>query len=73
MTTTTHPVPVVLDFGTVSCVGSDDLNALVVLHERMKVTGRRLALINVRPDVAEIFALTRLNTLFDVRPAEMKA
>jgi anti-anti-sigma factor len=69
MTTTADSVPVVLDFGAISCVGSDDLNALVVLNTQMKVTGRRLALINVRPAVAEVFALTRLDTLFDVAKA----
>jgi anti-anti-sigma factor len=69
MTTTTHPVPVVLDFEAVSGVGSDDLNALVVLQNRMKATGKRLALINVRPAVAEVFAVTRLDTLFDVAKA----
>ena len=69
MTNTPLSVPVVLDFGAISCVGSDDLNALVVLNKQMKVTGKRLALINVRPAVAEVFALARLDTLFDVAKA----
>ena len=60
---------VVLDFGAVEFVGSEDLGALVVLHERAKATGGRLALVNVRPRVSDIFSLTRLDTLFEVLEA----
>jgi anti-anti-sigma factor len=63
------PGPVVLDFGAVEFVGSEDLGALVVLHKRAKVAGGRLALVNVRPTVSDVFTLTRLDTLFDVLKA----
>src|SRR5262245_57043440 len=55
--------PVVLDFGAVEIVGSEDLGALVVLHKRAAGAGGRLSLVNVRPTVSDIFTLTRLDTL----------
>ncbi len=64
-----RPGAVVLDFGAVEYVGSEDLGALVVLHKRAKGAGGRLALVNVQPMVSDIFSLTRLDTLFEVLKA----
>ena len=33
-------------------------------------SGRRLAILNLQPHVYEVFSVTRLNTLFDVRQQE---
>jgi anti-anti-sigma factor len=62
-----------LDFGNVRYVSGMALGALVTLYKNLRATGRRLALDNVRPLVHEVFAITRLDTLFDVRPAEQEA
>lgn len=64
-----RPGAVVLDFGAVEFVGSEDLGALVVLHKRLWGAGGRLALVNVQPEVSNVFSVTRLDTLFDVRRA----
>jgi anti-anti-sigma factor len=58
-----------LDFGAVESVESRELGALVVLNRRARDAGGRLALVDVRPLVAAVFELTRLDTILDVRRA----
>lgn len=58
-----------LDFRDVEWVGSEDLGALVVLNKKVKGAGGRLELVNVRPMVSEVLAVTRLDTILTVRPA----
>ena len=58
-----------LDFRAVVGVGSGDLGALVGLHHRARAVGGRVGLVNVRPLVSDVLALTRLDTLFDVHRA----
>jgi anti-anti-sigma factor len=58
--------PVLLDFRNVEHVISEDLGALIGLHNRVKREGGRLTLVNVRPLVSNVLAITRLDTLFDV-------
>jgi anti-anti-sigma factor len=62
-----------LDFRNVRYISGMALATLVTLYKNLRATGRRLALDNVRPLVHEVFAITRLDTLFDVRPAEQEA
>jgi anti-anti-sigma factor len=62
--------PLVLDFANVTLVSGAALGVLVTLHKRLRDQGSTLALRNVRPPVAEVFAVTRLNELFEVRDAE---
>ena len=58
-----------LDFGAVEYVESGELGALVILHRRAREAGGRLALVGVHPPVASVFAITRLDTILDVRRA----
>jgi anti-anti-sigma factor len=58
---------VVLDFGDVEFVTGSGLGKLVALHLKIKAKGGRLAFQNVRPFVREVFAVTGLSRLFDVR------
>jgi anti-sigma B factor antagonist len=62
--------PLVLDFANVTLVSGAALGLLVTLYKRLRDQGSSLALCNVRPTIAEVFAVTRLNELFDVRDAE---
>jgi anti-anti-sigma factor len=58
-----------LDFGAVEYIESRELGALVVLNRKVREAGGRLALVNVRPFVAGVLEVTRLDTILDVRRA----
>jgi anti-anti-sigma factor len=48
---------------------ADGLGALVGLHKQMRNRGGRLVLLNVQPRAYEVFTLTRLTEVMDVRVA----
>jgi len=56
----------ILDFGNVRFIQGLELGTLVILHARMKAAGGRLTIINVQPQIYEVFALTGLNQLIDI-------
>lgn len=56
-----------LDFGAVDFLSSLGLTALLAVHKHLRASGGRLTVVNVRPHVSEIFAVTHLTTLLDVR------
>ena len=58
-----------LDFAAVEFVESRELGSLVVLNRKVRAAGGRLELVNVRPFVAGVFDVTRLDTILDVRRA----
>jgi anti-anti-sigma factor len=65
-----NPEQLLLDFGNVEYISSQALGLLVHLHRERLAAGRRLAILNLRPQVQEVFAVTRLDTLLDLRPAQ---
>lgn len=56
----------VLDLSAVSFLSSTALSRFVVLDRELRAGGGRLSLVNVRPDVRRVFAVTRLDELLDV-------
>ena len=56
-----------LDLSAVEFLSSTALSRFVVLGQELKVRGGRLSLLNVRPDVRRVFAVTRLGRLLDVQ------
>ena len=56
-----------VDLDDVGYVGSTALGKFVSLHKQLDRQGGGLILENVSPFVCEIFTLTRLNTILDVR------
>ncbi len=60
----------ILDFSDVNFLTSLGLALLLTLRKRLAEGGRRLALLNLQPQVYEVFSVTRLDTLFDVRQPE---
>jgi anti-sigma B factor antagonist len=54
---------VVLDLGQVTFVDSSGLGAIVAVMKSMG-DGRRLDLASLTPDVAKVFRLTRMDTVF---------
>jgi len=62
------PAHVVLDLGNVTFVDSSGLGAIVSAMKTMG-DGRRLDLAALTPDVAKVFRLTRMDTVFVIHDA----
>jgi anti-sigma B factor antagonist len=56
-----------LDFSRVEMVTSAGLGKLVALHKKMQSVGGHLSLHNLGERTYEVFEVTRLDTLLDVR------
>jgi anti-anti-sigma factor len=61
---------VTLDFSGVQYLNSDGLAALVMLHKSLRAAGGKLAVSNVQAPVHEVFRVTCLDQMLDVRPSE---
>jgi anti-sigma B factor antagonist len=59
-----------LDFGNVTYLTSTTLGQLVGLHTRLHALSGGLVLYNVRPQIHEVFSLTRLDTVLEIRDGE---
>ena len=57
----------VLDLGGITVPTAGGLGQLVALHNRLRASGNRLVLSNVGPRAFEVFELTCLTQLLDVR------
>jgi anti-sigma B factor antagonist len=62
-----------LSFANVEFLSSAALNKLIVLDRKVKAVGGKLALCSLRPEIQEVFAITRLNQLFDIKANESEA
>ena len=56
----------VLDFANVSHMSSSALGMLITLHKRVRERNGQLRFCNIRPTIYEIFAITRLNEIFQI-------
>ena len=56
-----------LDFANVHYLTSIELGRLVSLYKKMKEQARQIIICNTSPEVYEVFQITRLNKLLDVR------
>jgi anti-sigma B factor antagonist len=59
-----------LDLSNVVYLFSDPLGKLLALHKRLNLVGGRLILFNLKPEVEDVFRITLLDSLFDIRPDE---
>jgi anti-anti-sigma factor len=57
---------VVLDMAKVSFLASLSLGEFVQLLQQFKDRGQRLGLANLKPTIRQIFAVTRLDKLFEI-------
>ena len=64
---------IVLDFSNVEYLSSAALGKLITLDKKVKANGGKLRLCSVRPEIYEVFAITRLNKLFDMYDDQEKA
>jgi anti-anti-sigma regulatory factor len=58
---------VVLDCGGVATVDSEDFNQLIRFHAQLRHEGATLVLANVPEHLVDVFKMTRLNRLFELR------
>ena len=64
---------VLLDFSAVDFLSSAALGKLITLDKKMKSHGGTLKLSNIRPEIYEVFAITKLTRLFDIKADEKEA
>ncbi|HEY2761592.1 MAG TPA: STAS domain-containing protein [Pirellulales bacterium] len=62
-----------LNFTNVEFLSSAALGKLITLDKKVKANGGRLKLSNIRPEIYEVFAITKLNKLFDIKDDEADA
>ena len=54
-------------------LSSAALNKLIILDKKLREGGGKLKLSNLRPEIHEVFMITRLNQLFDIKEDEKDA
>jgi anti-sigma B factor antagonist len=64
---------VLLNFGTVDFLSSAAMGKLITLDKKTKAAGAKLKLSNIRPEIYEVFVLTHLYKLFDIKDDEADA
>jgi anti-sigma B factor antagonist len=62
-----------LDLSNVSYLNSSTLSMLLRLYKLVSARGGHISLLNPQPHIQEIFEITNLNRLFEIRHAELKA
>jgi anti-sigma B factor antagonist len=58
---------IVLDFANVEYLSSAALGKLITMDKKVKAAKGKLRLCNIRADIYEVFAITKLNKLFDMK------
>jgi anti-sigma B factor antagonist len=62
-----------LNFSNVEFLSSGALGKLITLDKKVKAHDGVLKLSNIRPEIYEVFAITKLNKLFDIKDDEASA
>ncbi len=62
-----------LNFQSVEFLSSAALNKLIILDKKMKGIDGQLKLCFLKPEILEVFVITRLNQLFDIVEDEATA
>ena len=64
---------ILLNFSDVEFLSSAALGKLITLDKKVKAANGKLRLCNIRPQIYEVFAITKLNNLFDIKDTEEEA
>src|SRR5690606_6829716 len=64
---------IVLDFTNVEYLSSAALGKLITLDKKVKTAAGKLRLCAIRPEIYEVFEITRLNKIFDIRKTQDEA
>ncbi len=70
---TDHQSRLLLNFSSVEFLSSAALGKLITLDKKVKAHKGKLKLSNIRPEIYEVFAITKLNKLFDIKDDEADA
>jgi anti-sigma B factor antagonist len=62
-----------LNFSSVEFLSSAALGKLITLNKKANTHQCQLKLSNIRPEIYEVFAITKLNKLFDIKDDEADA
>src|SRR3954447_14645750 len=62
-----------IDFATVDHLSSAALGMLINVNKRVKEKNGQLRLTNIRPQIYEVFVITKLNKLFRILPTRAEA
>jgi anti-sigma B factor antagonist len=62
-----------LNFSSVEFLSSAALGKLITLDKKVKAHGGIMKLSNIRAEIYEVFAITKLNRLFDIKDDEADA
>ena len=68
-----HRKNLLLNFAGVEFLSSAALNKLIVLDRKVNRIGGKLKLSDLRPEIYEIFVITKLHEVFDIRNGEEEA
>jgi len=68
-----HCKKLVLNFSSVDFLSSAALGKLITLDKKTRAQGGKLKLCNIRPEIYEVFAITKLNRFFDIKNDEADA
>jgi anti-sigma B factor antagonist len=60
------PLNLLLDFRDVDHLASAALGMLIILNINVRRRGGRLKLCNIKPEIREVFEITRLNKQFEI-------
>ncbi len=64
---------VVLNFANVDFLSSAALNKLLLLDKKVKTAKGKLALCSLKPEIKEVFVITKLTKVFDIKGDEGEA
>jgi anti-sigma B factor antagonist len=64
---------ILLNFSAVEFLSSAALGKLITLDKKVKTNGGKLKMSNIRPEIYEVFAITKLNRMFDIKDGESDA
>ncbi|MGH7176525.1 MAG: STAS domain-containing protein [Tepidisphaeraceae bacterium] len=70
------PPKILLDFGTVDHLSSAALGMLINVNNRIRQKNGQLRLANIKPQILEVFTITKLNKLFKImgdRPEALRS
>ena len=62
-----------LNFAGVEFLSSAALGKLITLDRKVKSNKGRMKMSNIRPEILEVFQITKLNKIFDIRQDEAEA
>jgi len=57
---------IVIDCESLSYIASSGLRQFITIHKKCNADGGHLRLVNVTPDIMEIFAITNFDKVFDI-------